>query len=527
MLEFEVSGKSGDVQMRVEARKNIKNSVSRFIFVILAIVAQLSWMFLLALKLTAYATWIAIAASIVALVIALRMFYRKTNAAVKISWIIVILSFPVLGVVAYLLLGRPDSTKKMRERQAQIDKQLCAVVKQDTEIIEDLEKISPAVANQMKYITGNALCPVCRNTDLQYYDNAADGFDAQIEAMKAARDFIFIEYHAIEESGDFGRMYEVLCEKVKEGVEVRVLYDDVGSFVFINTEFVKKCKADGIDCRVFNPIVPVLKLFMNNRDHRKIAVIDGKVGFTGGYNLADEYFNLTHPYGYWKDTGIRLEGDAVRSLTGIFLEMWNLVKETDTDYERYLKKQVYQAGESGFVQPYADSPLDYERVAENVYLNMINNATKYLYIVTPYMIITDEMVRSLTLAAKRSVDVRIVVPGIPDKKLTNQVTKSYYDALVEQGVEIYEYSPGFCHAKMCLCDDELAVVGTINFDYRSLYHHFEDGCLIYRCGIISQIKADFEKMFAESENVTEKVRTRDSKVIRMGQCVLRLIAPLL
>lgn len=513
--------------MRVEVKKNMKNSVSRVIFVALSITVQGLWLVLLALRLTAYATWIAVAMSVVALVVALTMFYRKTSATVKISWIIVILSFPALGVVAYLLLGRPDSTKKMRLRQAVIDRELVANVVQDAEVMAKLQAQDPVVAGQVRYIGRNARCPMYGNTDVTYYDSGEKGFEAQIEEMKRAKRFIFVESHAIEETGAFERMYKVLCEKVKEGVEVRILYDDMGSFVFINTEFVKKCEADGIACRVFNPVAPVFKLFMNNRDHRKIAVIDGRVGFTGGYNLADEYFNLTHPYGYWKDTGIRLTGDAVASLTGMFLEMWNLVKKTDEDYGRYWNAEIYGAKETGYVQPYADSPLDYERVAENVYLNLISGAQEYVYIITPYLIITDEMLRCLALAAKRGVDVRIVVPGIPDKKLTNQVTKSFYAVLVEQGVEIYEYRPGFCHAKMCLCDDKLATVGTINFDYRSLYHHFENGCLIYKCSVIDEIKADFQEMFAVSENVSEKIRNRDSKVIRIGQCVLRLIAPLL
>ena len=319
----------------------------------------------------------------------------------------------------------------------------------------------------------------------------------------------------------------VLKDRAAHGVEVRIFYDDVGSIGFINHDFRKRMEENDIACRVFNPIIPVLSVFMNNRDHRKITVIDGKVGFTGGYNLANEYFNITHPYGHWKDTGIRLEGDAVKSLTVMFLEMWNAVKKTDQDYQKYLPETDYQAKQDGFIQPYADSPLDDEHVGESVYMNLIAHAKKEIYFTTPYLIITDEMNRALGLAAKRGGDVRIITPGIPDKKLIYKVTRSYYAGLVRQGVRIYEYTPGFIHAKQCVCDGEAATCGTINMDYRSLYLHFENGAFLYNCDAVKEMRKDFEHIFAESTEVTEKYKSGRSAVLRGTQCLLRLFAPLM
>ena len=286
----------------------------------------------------------------------------------------------------------------------------------------------------------------------------------------------------------------------------------------------------GIRCRVFNPFTPGLNMFLNNRDHRKITVIDGKVGFTGGYNLANEYFNMTQPYGMWKDTGIRLEGDAVKSLTVTFLEMWNAVSDKDADdvdVEKYLTPSGYRARQAGFVQPYADIPTDDEQVGEEVYISIINKAEKYCWFITPYLIITDEMTHALCLAAKRGVDVRIVTPGIPDKKLIYNVTRSFYHGLVKHGVRIYEWTPGFFHAKMSVADDCMATCGTINLDYRSLYHHFENGCFIVDNPAVLSIRHDLEKTMQESREVTEKYCSGRSAYLRLGQLFMRLFAGLL
>lgn len=513
--------------MRIEQKSHVKNSIGRLAFAALSVLLQIAWFLVVAFYMNAYSARISIVTSIVAVVVVILMYRRDTNSSFKLSWTIAILAFPVLGLGIYLLLGRPDTTKGMRTRFAGIETIVYDKLVQSQDTFKELEDKDYSVANQARYIRDYARFPIYKNTDVSYHSEAFIGLEEIKKALLEAKDFIFMEYHAIEDEESFGQIHDILVQKAKEGVEVRILYDDMGSIFFINKDFISRMEADGIQCMAFNPVVPALRIFMNNRDHRKITVIDGRVAFTGGYNLANEYFNIVSPYGYWKDTGIRIEGDAVMSMTAMFLGMWNSTKQYDLDIARYLKNVNYSAKEEGYVQPYADSPLDFERIGENVYLNIIKSAKHYLYIMTPYLIITDEMSREISLAAKRGVDVKIITPGIPDKKLVYKITRTYYSVLVRSGVEIYEYTPGFCHGKMCIADDEIATVGTINFDYRSLYHHFENGCLLYKCNAIKDIKADFTDTFEQCENVTQRYNIVSRKALKVGQCVLRLFAPLL
>lgn len=513
--------------MRVEQKENVKNSVGRMLFVALSLFIQVGWILIQFLKLNTYSTVIALLSSLLALLVAIRIYCGNTNSAFKLAWIIPILAFPVLGLCIYFLFGHSQVTAKMKKKSVEINDTLGPLKPSDEAILQSLEKKDFGIANQCRYLSTQAGYPVFQNSDLVFYKQASEGFEAQLEAIKQAKHFIFLEYHAIEAAESFSRLHALLVKKVNEGVEVRIFYDDVGSIGFLNPRFIKEMEAEGIKCRVFNQIIPVLNVFMNNRDHRKITVIDNEIAFTGGYNLADEYFNITHPYGHWKDTGVRITGDAVTSLTLMFLEMWNEMKWTDTDYQKYLTPYHYTAKEQGFIQPYADGPLYNEPIAENVYLNLIKHAKHKLYITTPYLIISDEMNRELTLAAKRGVDVRIITPGIPDKKIIYKVTRSYYANLVQGGVRIYEYTPGFIHAKQFLCDDSVATVGTINLDYRSLYHHFENGVLLYGFDAIKDIVSDFEETFALSTEVTAQYSDKRSAVLKTGQCILRLFSPLL
>jgi cardiolipin synthase len=517
----------GGIMMRTEEKSKMKNSIGRLIFVALSVLLQIVWIVSMVVRLNKYSSIISLATSLVALIVVLRIYAVQGNPAFKMSWIMLILIFPVMGLCLYLLFGHSNVSKGMRKQFEKIDAALDENLKQDNEVYERLKEENPAVANQTFYIYKYGRYPVYQNTEVVFYDEAEKGLEAQKEALMKAEKFIFMEYHAIEDAEAFAGIKKILIQKAKEGVEVRILYDDVGSIGFINPRFIKNMEAEGIQCRVFNPIVPILLIFMNNRDHRKITVIDGKVGFTGGYNLANEYFNITQPYGRWKDTGIKLTGDAVNSLTCMFLEMWNVFHDSDKDYTRYLTRNFFRSEEKGYVLPYGDCPLDGEPVGENVYMNIIKNAKRYVYFTTPYLIISDEMQRELSQAAKRGVDVRIITPGIPDKKLIFQVTRSYYAGLVKNGIRIYEYTPGFIHAKQCVCDDEVATVGTINLDYRSLYFHFENGTFLYQCSAIEDIKRDFDRTFPVCSEVTEKYQTGRAAAIRIGQCILRLFAPLL
>ncbi len=513
-----------------ETKAHTKNGIKRMIFVVLSILLEIIFLFLLVSRLNELAVWIEGAVRLFSMLLVLGIYSQQKTSSMKMPWIILIMAVPAVGVFLYLLIGLNGSTRKMRARYTAIDEKLLPLLPLNKELQQELAKRDPAAAGIAEYLHTFSGYPVWQNTDVEYYNDAALGLEAQLAAIRKARSFIFMEYHAIEDKTSWRRLEDALAERAAAGVEVRVFYDDMGSIGFINTDFVKKLAARGIRCRVFNPFMPGLNFFLNNRDHRKITVVDGEVGFTGGYNLADEYFNLTHPYGEWKDTGIRLEGDAVRSLTVTFLEMWNAVREGDKDdaiFRKFFPKSSYKAGQTGFIVPYADSPMDNEHVGEEVYISMAEKAERYCYFVTPYLIITDEMTHALTLAAKRGVDVRIITPGIPDKKMVYSVTRSFYHALVSSGVRIYEWTPGFCHCKMSVTDDKMATCGTINLDYRSLYHHFENGCWIYDRALAEEVRRDFEGMFAQSRDVTETYRTGRNAFLRFGQLILRLFAELL
>ena len=513
-----------------EGKKKTENGTKRLIFTAVSILLEIVFLLFLFTKVSEYATIIDWATRIVAIFLVLGLYSMDKTSSMKMPWIILILAFPILGVSLYLLVGLNGSTKKMRARYEEIDKKLLPYLPDNRQILEWMKKESPQAGAIASYLTNYSCYPVYQNTDVTYYDEAIKGLDAQLEDLSKAEKFIFMEYHAIEDEEAWQRIQTVLEDRVKAGVEVRIFYDDMGSIWFVNMDFATKLKSLGIKCRVFNPILPGLNMFLNNRDHRKITVIDGKVAYTGGYNLANEYFNITHPYGIWKDTGIRMEGDAVKSMTVAFLEMWNAagnVKSKELVPEKYVIHYAYKAQQRGYVQPYADSPLDGEQVGEEVYISMANKAEKYCWFITPYLIITDEMTHALTLAAKRGVDVRIITPGIPDKKMVYSVTRSFYHNLVKHGVRIYEWTPGFCHAKMSVADDKMATCGTINLDYRSLYHHFENGCFLADCDAVLEIRDDLIRTMGESREVTEQYKEGRSAGLRLGQLILRLFAELL
>ena len=349
-----------------------------------------------------------------------------------------------------------------------------------------------------------------------------------VEELKKAKHYIFLEYFIIQEGKMWNTILDILRQKAAEGVDVRVIYDDMGCIMILPTGYDRTLEQMGIKCRIFNPFVPILSSRFNTRDHRKICVIDGNVGFTGGINLADEYINAYEKHGHWKDTSILLKGEAVFNLTVMFLSMWDYLDSTTgkTDYSRYYPT-VWDENAKGYVQPFADNPLDDEAVGETVYLNLINKAKRYVYITTPYLILSSEMLTALTSAAKCGVDVRIITPHIPDKWYVHAVSRSHYQPLIEAGVKIYEYTPGFIHAKTFVVDDDYAVVGTIHLDYRSLYLHFECAVWMYQTPSVAQVRDDFFKTQQISQEITLEECRSLSFPRRLGRSVLRVFAPLM
>lgn len=507
-------------------RKRSGNSILRIVFVALSFLFQVAWLVALTMKLNAYSAGLSLFTTLLSLIVVLRLNGKHTNTAMKMPWIMLILVLPVMGLSLYFLvemLGDPGVGKRLRAVREDMKEEIPTNAQT---ALQHLEQQSLPEANQARYLWNYTRWPVYENTAVTFYAQAKDAFEALKADLEQAEHFIFMEYFIVEDSSCFREIEEILIRKRAQGVEVRLMYDDIGSVGYVNMVFAKRLNEEGIQCYPFNPAMPVLNLFLNHRDHRKITVIDGKVGHTGGYNLAEAYFDRKHPFGQWKDTGLRLEGEAVRSLTGAFLELWSVQSRQKQDYGKYLDI-VHSVPAAGFVQPFADNPLGQERAAEEVYLNLISQADRTLYFMTPYLIITDEMSRALRMAAKRGVDVRIITPGIPDKKMVYAVTRSYYAGLACQGVRIYEYTPGFCHAKQCICDGKVATVGTSNLDYRSLYHHFENNVVLYGCDAVGDVAADFENTFPLCREVTEQYRAGRGAVLRTWQYILRLFAPLM
>ena len=512
----------------VEKRKiRLGNAIPRAVFVALSILLQAGWILLTILVLNDSLPWLELLTRVLSVAVVLYLNSKQTNAAYKISWIMLIVAMPIMGLSLYLLLGFFGDLGSIGKRIGKIHSQTCQYLTDVSEVMEKTETGYMPAAGLMTYLKTHTDYPAYENTDVRYFSEAHDALEVLKADLEKAESFIFMEYFIVSGDSSFQEIAEILIRKAKQGVDVRFMYDDVGSVGYVNLVFAKKLSDAGIRCTVFNPALPVLNPFMNHRDHRKITVIDGKVGFTGGYNLSDEYFARKITYGRWKDTGLRLEGEAVRSLTSMFLEMWNATTRKEEPVENFLSVRHSIPDARGFVQPYADNPLGPERTAENVYLNLIYAARKSLYVITPYLIITDEMTNALGLAAKRGVDVRIITPGIPDKKLVYAVTQSYYAGLAAQGVRIFEYTPGFCHAKQMICDGQAASIGTSNLDYRSLYLHFENNVLMYDTGAVRQMAADFEELFCQCDEVTEKYRSGRSRALQIGQYILRLFAPLL
>lgn len=509
-------------------RKILHYAFNRVVITALLVLLQLGFFLLEILWWGNYYVEIAFVLRLLSFWAVVYIIWKPNNPAVKLAWIVPILIFPLLGGVLYLAFGHVLIPKKLRNSMNRTDELVKKNLIQEEAVLCELEQINPAVANQSRYLCDYADTPVWTNTKTMYFPDGEPYWQQLLLDLEQAEHFIFLEFFILGEGKMWNAVLDILERKAKEGVEVRLIYDDVGSVFVLPKNYHVMIEKKGIKCEAFNKLIPLMSLILNNRDHRKIVVIDGKIGYTGGINMADEYINYTHPYGdYWKDAGIRIEGEAVWNFTVMFLQMWNMSRYTEEDYSRFYYHFEPKPVANGYVQPYRDTPFDDEIVGENVYLNIIGYARKYLYIFTPYLVMDYEILTVLKLAAKRGVDVRIVLPGVPDKKMIYWLTQSNYQTLIQAGVKIYQYTPGFIHSKCVLCDDELATVGTINFDYRSFYHHFECGVLMYRTDAVADLKKDMMDTFAVSEQITlEWCKKKFFKLNVIGP-VLKLFSPLL
>lgn len=452
---------------------------------------------------------------------------RDENPSYKLAWIVAISIFPLFGGLSYVFIRIsrriPKEIGNLYQQQAQ------AYLIQNNDTLKLLGEKMPDSANIAKYVSEYAPYPVYRRTSCKYFPLGELQFEAMIEELKKAKRFIFMEFFIISEGYMFDTVSEILIQKAREGLDVRLMYDGIGTGMLNSSKPFKNLRKYGVKCKAFNPFTPFLDSIQNNRDHRKIIVIDGHTAFNGGTNLADEYINRIERFGHWKDTAIMLRGEAVWNYTIMFLQLWEFGERRGSDFESFLptERLFFDTPSDGFVQPFSDSPLDNEEVSKCVYLDMINNAKKSIRITTPYLILDDELLNALGFACKKGVDVTIITPHIPDKWYTHCVAWNTYPKLIESGVKVYEYTPGFIHAKTLVADDSNAVVGTINFDYRSLYLHYECASILYGCSCVADIVEDFEATIKVSQLITAEDCKKRSAFNKIAGFLLSSMSPLL
>ena len=460
-------------------------------------------------------------------VVLFRLLSSSGNPEFRLVWMLPMVIFPVFGAVFYLYIRIDPGAGKIYERLQKLSVKTREFLDEDAAAREALEQEDIQVGRLAEYMRKNANCPVYHRTQATYYSLGDYQFEALMADLRSAQKFIFMEYFIIKEGYFWHEVLEVLKEKVKQGVEVRVMYDGMCALSLLPDFYPKVLEKYGIRCKMYAPIHPVFSSHYNNRDHRKILVVDGRIAHTGGTNLADEYINREIRFGHWKDTAIRLEGDAAERFTFMFLEMWNITEPKEESYLNYKTMPEHYREPDGFFIPYDVCPYRKARIGRWVYLDLLNTARNYVHIMTPYLILDHEMIGALTYAAGRGVEVVILMPHIPDKKYAFIVARTYYEELMEAGVKIYEYTPGFVHAKIFVADDEKAVVGTVNLDFRSLYHHFECGVYLYRNSRIREIEQDFAATLEKSQEITPEDCRRLPLWEKFGGKALRILAPLM
>lgn len=452
------------------------------------------------------------------------------DASSKITWLTTMAFLPIFGALLYIYTTVDIGHRVLKKKVTNILKNTKNKITQDKSVIDKVEEICPDVADLNYYLNKSGRFPLYENTDVTYYPIGEKMFQSMLVELDKAKDFIFMEYFIVDDGYMWDNILEVLIKKANEGVDVRVMYDGTCEFALLPRTYPSSLEKLGIHCKVFSPVSPFISTHYNYRDHRKIMVIDGKTAYNGGINMADEYINYTHKYGHFKDVGVMLKGDAVDSFTLMFLQMWS-VNERHCDFSKYLNVgDSPSAGgyfSNGFVMPFGDCPLDEYDVGKSVYMDILNRAKDYVYIMTPYMIMDGELENSLTFSAERGVDVRIILPHISDSFVAQALAKTHYKKLLDAGVKVYEYTPGFVHAKVFVSDDVKSVVGSINMDYRSLYHHFECATYMYGTRCIEDIKSDYKDTLAKCQQVTYESIKNDKWYIKLIGKVLKFVAPLI
>ena len=496
---------------------------TRIIISALLLLLQLLFLFYVVYDITAKSASLYILSIIAGAVTVIYILNRRGNPDHKIEWIIFILVFPVFGISVFLLWGGGRVMPHQRKKMEKCESHYLPFLKEDENVRDKLRYYDMFHSRQADYLSSESGYPLYGNTETEYLSPGEKILEKMLLELEKAQKYIFIEFFILAEGYMWDEVHKILSQKVKEGVEVRIIFDDFGSIKRQHKNFIGNLRAEGIAVSVFNPIKPSMNIFMNNRSHRKIVVIDGKTAFTGGFNIGDEYINRMVRFGLWHDSGIMLKGEAVKSFLAMFCCMWEFTTKQQLDINSYFAD--YKVGDVGFVIPYCDDPLNEKNPAEGIYMQILNTAQKYVYITSPYLIIDNTMISILRMAAKSGIDVRIVTPHIPDKWYVHPVTQYNYLELLEAGVRIYEYTPGFIHSKLFVSDDKIATVGTVNMDYRSFVFHFECGAWICDNDTVLDIKKEFESVLAKSEEIKIDEWKKRPARMRFKQAILHIFAP--
>ena len=520
--------KDKGISLLKKGQKGIIHAIfSRFGLVLLMLLAQVLILFSIFQWFEEFLPHIMGGTVLFTFVMVIYLLNSRIDPAAKITWLIVIMLLPVFGVLlfAYTQSEIGHRALKVRINRTIADTKDCIV--QSEETMRKFTEENRGAAALAPYMHRSGCHPVYEKTAVTYFPLGEDKFAEMLKQLEKAEHFIFMEYFIVDEGLMWGKILEILAKKAAQGVDVRVMYDGTCEFALLPRDYPKRLKKLGIQCKVFSPVTPFISTHYNYRDHRKILVIDGHTAFNGGVNLSDEYINAKPKFGHWKDTAVMLKGEAVKSFTLMFLQIWDF-DEKETEYAHFLSYPSMPVEEAkGYVIPYGDCPLDDDKLGERVYMDMLNRAHKCVHIMTPYLILDGEIEAALKFAAERGVEVALILPGIPDKAIPYALAKTHYKSLLESGVKIYEYTPGFVHAKVCVSDALEAVVGTINLDYRSLYHHFECATYLYDADCVSAIEADFQDVRAKCRQVTKETVRKEKWHVKLTGCLMKAIAPLL
>lgn len=516
------------IRLLKNGQKGIIHAVfSRFGILLLILVLQFLIIFTMFVRFQEFLPQYAGLNTLLSVILMLYLINSDINPTSKITWLIISMLAPVVGLLFFVFTQLEVGHRILKTRLWQIINDTQKSIKQNETVLDEVGLKNPKLLSLHRYLNRSGCFPIYDNTQVNYYPGGEEFLEKLLQELQTAKHYIFMEYFIIDEGYMWGKVLEILKAKAEEGVEIRVMYDGTCEFALLPHDYPKRLKKLGIQCKVFAPVSPFVSTHYNYRDHRKILVIDGHTAFTGGINMADEYINKVKKYGHWKDAAIMLRGEAVKSFVLLFLQMWHVDEKIDK-YNQYLQETIaIKEKNKGYVLPYGDWPLDDDKVGECVYIDILNHADKYVHIMSPYLILDSEMEYAIKYAAKRGVDVKLILPGIPDKKAPYALAKSHYKSLLNAGVDIYEYTPGFVHAKVFVADDCMGTVGTINLDYRSLYHHFECGAYLYELPCIYEIEKDFQETLKQCRQINLQDVKKEKVYYKILGALMKVVAPLM